>query len=1270
MAQNSRIQIEILGTLSADTQKKIKTQLDTVAQGVGKSNATKNMKELNNQTKLFSQNLGSVVAKFGEWLIVGNLIMGTLRRLRSSIDFLVSLDEQMTVIAMVTNQTREQVSGLVDEYVALADALKVSSLEIATSAVALYRQGLNAQEVEERLIAISKAAKTAGIETTQATEYVTAGVNAMGVSAEHFNDVLLKVGSVAGTSYQELGEAFQKSASSFATANIELEKSASYIATVSEVTRQSASTIGASMKTIIARFSKVTQEGADNSEVLNSIQKALEKVNIAFTDSNGQMRDVDDILDDLAGKWESLDKNTQNYLRTEIAGVRQGNNFIALMDNYSRSLEIYNEALDAAGTQNEQYQKYLDSTAAAVESITIAWEKFAVAMTDADVIKDVANMLSGLINGLTAVTDGIGFFNTILLISGAIIGSKYIPQIAVAIGKLFGYKLAVAEATLATKAFNAMLGFGLVGALIGAVAIIDGLTTSTKELENDVATLTSEYESLNDELDKLAERDDLTQAEQERLELLELQVAAQKTLLDLKKQELALRTTGGSNWQEFANAFKALANEDFYKSFSGEEFGATFRARSTTGASQLANYVDAISKLNASISDIESQTQGLDPIKDAEKIAEITSQLAERRILLSQVEAEAVLVVGEQTEAYKLLEAQGIAVDEGVQSNIDWINNYIDTTDNAVKATQEEEQALVALPPTLEELRTEYSAITDKIEILSDLEDHLSETNGTLSESVDYLVDNYDDLVSAGIDVQDVLEGQITLERALERATFEANIGKAKSYYELGKITSDFMNVSATNWNQYFKAMTDLYGSDIENWKTLAELKADIDALLIRTLGANWNSYYNSQSDALQALLSAAQQEGRVSDIIYYSKQIAALKEATDVFSTAQFDIADSFDEVSGSASSASESVQTFIDLLKEQLEIQKDIYDAQKEAAQAELDALKQQYKEEDRLLELKEKELEVEKAQLELNNTLKEQNVRLLTDTGWEWVADPGAVRDAQEALADAENDLADINREQSRERAEEALQQQIDNFDAQSNAISEFISDMGMLNDEVANNVNSWQQLISALNQAGIEYQDILSGGIIPSSSTQISGGGTSGTGAVGLVSSIAGTLKKGSKGNDVKTLQTALNALGYSVGNVDGIFGDKTASAVQAFQNAQGIASDGIVGTNTKNKFKLLGYKQDGLVDKTGVIMGHGTTADPGYMLNSDITKFLMNAVSAMGLREQVTGYSPSLGQNTTTTNDRSLTIDKLIVHSSANNFKAFIEDIKLNIPNHI
>lgn len=62
----------------------------------------------------------------------------------------------------------------------------------------------------------------------------------------------------------------------------------------------------------------------------------------------------------------------------------------------------------------------------------------------------------------------------------------------------------------------------------------------------------------------------------------------------------------------------------------------------------------------------------------------------------------------------------------------------------------------------------------------------------------------------------------------------------------------------------------------------------------------------------------------------------------------------------------------------------------------------------------------------------------------------------------------------------------------------------------------------------------------------------------------------TLRKGSQGMQVMVLQYILNTKGYEAGKEDGIFGANTLKAVKAFQKAQGLSIDGVVGKNTWGK----------------------------------------------------------------------------------------------------
>ena len=59
----------------------------------------------------------------------------------------------------------------------------------------------------------------------------------------------------------------------------------------------------------------------------------------------------------------------------------------------------------------------------------------------------------------------------------------------------------------------------------------------------------------------------------------------------------------------------------------------------------------------------------------------------------------------------------------------------------------------------------------------------------------------------------------------------------------------------------------------------------------------------------------------------------------------------------------------------------------------------------------------------------------------------------------------------------------------------------------------------------------------------------------------------TSKYGSRGDEVKQIQTKLKNWGYYNGSIDGVYGSGTLSAVKSFQKKNGLTVDGVAGTKT-------------------------------------------------------------------------------------------------------
>ena len=141
------------------------------------------------------------------------------------------------------------------------------------------------------------------------------------------------------------------------------EALAAQIATIESVTREAPEQIGNGLKTLYARFSDLQLGKEDEDGIgLGKVTSTLQQIGVQVLDSLGNVRSMDDIMEDLMAIWQDLDDTTQEAVAQTLAGKHQVNRFTALMDN----ADMYQEYLgatgaSASGTLEEMNAEYLDS---------------------------------------------------------------------------------------------------------------------------------------------------------------------------------------------------------------------------------------------------------------------------------------------------------------------------------------------------------------------------------------------------------------------------------------------------------------------------------------------------------------------------------------------------------------------------------------------------------------------------------------------------------------------------------------------------------------------------------------------------------------------------------------------------------------------------------------------------------------------------------------------------------------------------------------------
>jgi TP901 family phage tail tape measure protein len=197
-----------------------------------------------------------------------------------------------------------------------------------------------------------------------------------------------------------------KTASSAESVGSSFQNTTAMMAVMIEATRESAENIGSAMKSIISRYGELKEnktgidsEGEEYS--LNKVDKALQSVGLSIHDANGEFREFDDVIMELAEKWDTIDKNTQRYIATVMAGNRQQSRFLALVSSYDRLKELSAEAADSEDAAQLQFLKTLDSVDAKTQQLQTSLQSLYVDSGLENMYKGILDIANNIIQSFT-----------------------------------------------------------------------------------------------------------------------------------------------------------------------------------------------------------------------------------------------------------------------------------------------------------------------------------------------------------------------------------------------------------------------------------------------------------------------------------------------------------------------------------------------------------------------------------------------------------------------------------------------------------------------------------------------------------------------------------------------------------------------------------------------------------------------------------------------------------------------------------------------------
>lgn len=1069
---------------------------------------------------------------FMSYGLVNNAMNAMTTAIRQSIDTVIELNTAMTDVQMVTGESAEQTAELAHQYSQMAKELGATTTEVANGAAEWLRQGKSVAETNQLLESSMILSKVGAIESSQATELLTSTLNGYKKEANeamHVVDAMSAVDLAAATSVEELAVALQSTANMARVNGVGFEQLLGMVGAVSEASRRSASVVGNSFKTIFSRLTNVAagKMTDDLGEPLNDVEQVFNGLNIKLRDSSGEFRNMYDVISELANKWTKLDNVEQNWVATSVAGTRQRETFLTLMENWDRAVTLSTTALNSEGMAMDKMSIYLESIEANLNKLKAAVEDLLYSEEIVNVINLVIKAITRLVEGISWLIDKLGGVNSAVLATVAIfLKLKSAINIAKDTEKVSGALKVFSEIAgsgnktikVLTSTFSAFKDGVLAGkdainiagaalwaspfvkvavVLAGITAIVaafDALITTTEEYEDILAETQSKLQEVSDKrnaLEQKAEVEQLTEAEKEYLEVLK----AEETLLERQEKRDRQNTynSAAKDVERGGEGFWARAKEAAFMSSQNpvNEMGLPIPNKAP-----VVEYNVAIEELTGNIEEYKEVTDQLNNSNG--KSLEEYEALQERQQELSQVFLEHIKRISEANtygleltdtdkQLAEMMEKAGITAEALSEAMGNVANELGETGDDLVRIT------------------SEVSGLQSAYDNLISVNEEVSNTGVISIETLDALVSRYPALND---EVTNYLLGLASTEDVLAELQLAYQDDEANAYANIInklKMQQNYYSLLSTMDSALMQQFAADYGIDIGNHGTYAQSKEKIETDLLQRISSMWAQFYKSQALTMDNVIKAANGALKPDGgSLLPTSELNALKNVVNSYNNAIQGLNNVYDEsiklrldgykqISSAAKDAaksggsaskqqSEAEKAYNDLLQMTIKMLKKKKELEKEALKEQLDGYKKVIDAQKDLLDLQDDEYN-HKREVEDQNknisSLEAQIAELQFDTSAE-----GTKKrlELEEELAEAKRDLEDYQHDYSIDQQKDALDREEERFEeyinGQIDEIDRYLDKTGEITAEAIRLINERSEaLFNDLIQYNRAYGDSL-------------------------------------------------------------------------------------------------------------------------------------------------------------------------------------------------
>lgn len=332
-------------------------------------------------------------------VVQGASLIGASFGVAESVNSFQDFESMMSQVKAISGATGQEFDDLTAKAQEMGATTKFTATESAEAFNYMAMAGWKPQQMIDGISGIMSLAAASGEDLGTTSDIVTDALTAFGLQAGdagHFADVLAQASANANTNVSMLGESFKYVAPVAGAMNYSVEDTSLALGLMANASIKG-SMAGTALKTSLANMAAPT----------DSMAAAMDKYGISLTDSEGNMKSLRGVIDNLRGSLGGLSETEQTAAASTIFGKEAMAGMLAIIN---ASEEDYNKLSTAIGNSKDAAEGMADTMLDNLKgSFTLM--QSAIEGTENAFGKRLSPYLRGIAGGITdmmpEITDGI-----------------------------------------------------------------------------------------------------------------------------------------------------------------------------------------------------------------------------------------------------------------------------------------------------------------------------------------------------------------------------------------------------------------------------------------------------------------------------------------------------------------------------------------------------------------------------------------------------------------------------------------------------------------------------------------------------------------------------------------------------------------------------------------------------------------------------------------------------------------------------------------------